>query len=127
MTRSLRRVLLVVAAAAMSSAYAQHKPSKLVTVNEAQEVAASAITLPATESGLAVFATCAGCPAKGFPASAATKYYLNRTPVKLADLRAAILTTPDAVLTVKYSVRNGQLVSISAPVAPTSAAPRRTP
>src|SRR5262245_19428640 len=111
MTPSLRRVLLAVAAAAaMSSAFAQQGPSKLVTLNEVREVAASEITLPASESGLAVFAVCVGCPAKSFPVTAATKYFLRTTPVTLEDLRAAILGKPNMILGVKYSVANGQLV-----------------
>ena len=128
MPRSLRRVLLVVAAAAaMSSVSAEQKPPKMVTVNEAHEVRGSSLTLPATESGVAVFPTCRECAPKSFSASASTQYFLQRTPVTLADFRAAVLGKPDLALTVKVSVESGALISIAAQVPPTAANPRRTP
>lgn len=123
---TLRRILLgVAAAAAVSSASAQERAATMVTANEAHEVSSSALTLPASEDGVAVYATCGGCPAKSFAATAATKYYLQGTSVSLADFRAAILGRPNLTLTAKHSVRSGALVSISASVAPTSAAAQR--
>ena len=125
---TLHRLLLgVAAAAAMSTGFAQQKSLKIVTVNEAHEVRASALTLPSGDSGVAVFSLCKECPAKTFPANADTKYTLRNTPVTLADLRTAILGKPETVLTVMVSVKSGALISIDAPVAPTSAVQRRTP
>jgi hypothetical protein len=119
-------LLAVAAAAAMSTVFAHEGPVKIVTVNEAHEVRASALTLPATESGVAVFAPCRECPAKSYPASAATQYFLQRTPVTLADFRSAVLGQPGLALTVKVSVESGALVSVAALVPP-SAGRRRTP
>lgn len=126
---TLRRVLLcVAAAAAMSSVFAQNKPAQnqITTVNEAHEVRVARLTLPASESGAAVFAPCYECAPKSFPASADTKYFLKNAPVSLAEFRAAVLGKPNLGLTVKVSVKTGALVSIGASVAP-PATPRRAP
>ena len=126
---TLRRVLLsLAAAAAMSSVFAQSKPAQnqITTVNEAHELRVKALTLPTSESGDALFAPCAECPIKSFPANADTKYFLRNVPVSLADFRAAILGKPEVGVTVKVSVKTGALVSIGASLAP-PAAPHRTP
>jgi hypothetical protein len=116
MTSSTRTLLLALAASAATAAVNAQTASKLVNKAIALEMPASSIVLPVSSTSAAVFPPCGDCAPKSFPVTSATKYYLRRTEVTAADLKVAILNQPDLVLTVKYSVGKGELVSITAPV-----------
>jgi hypothetical protein len=116
MTSSTRTLLLGLAAFAATAIVNAQVPSTLVNRAIALEVPASSIVLPLSSTSAAVFSPCGGCAPKSFPATSETKYYLRRTEVTAADLKAAILGRSDMALTVKYSVDKGELVSVTAPV-----------
>jgi hypothetical protein len=116
MTSSVFRVVLTALLVSGAATLAHAQTSKLVTRDLALEVAAGSIVLPTGPSSTAVFAPCGGCAPKSFPATAGTVYRLKRTPVTVTDLKAAIGSRPDLILTVVYSVESGQLVSITADI-----------
>jgi hypothetical protein len=115
MTSSIRTLLLgLVAFAAASAVEAQDASSKPTPRAVAVEIPAGSMVLPQSATSSAVFPACGGCLPKSFPVTAATQYYLSKSPVTVADLKAAIIGHPDLALTVKYYVDSGQIVSISA-------------
>jgi hypothetical protein len=115
MTSPLRRALLVMfAMGAVSSAQAQ-LAQQFKVVNVAAEVPARSLTLTASS---AVFPTCGDCATKSFPTTAATRYYLKRTVVTVDQLRAALAGRPDLIVTVKYSAKSSELISVSAELDP---------
>lgn len=124
MLTPFRRVLMALAAAlAFGQAFAQRAP-EFRNVNIALEVPAGTIVLPSSATSSLTMPPCAGCPARSFPITADTVYYLKRTPVTAEELRAAVLGHPELILTVKYSVKTGELVSITADVDPPAATGR---
>lgn len=113
MNSSIRRVLLAtVACGAIPFAHAQG--AVLQNTNIAAEVFAGSLTLPSGVGGAAVFAPCAECPPKSFPATAATRYFLGRKEVTVQELKAAIVGKPSLIVTAKYSASTGELISITA-------------
>ncbi|MBX5461348.1 MAG: hypothetical protein IRZ28_09680 [Steroidobacteraceae bacterium] len=121
MNSSIRHVLLAtVACGAITFAHAQG--AVLQNTNIAAEVSAGSLTLPSGVGGAAVFAPCAECPPKSFPATAATRYLLGRKEVTLQELKAAIIGKPSLIVTVKYSASTGELVSITADLPASTAA-----
>jgi hypothetical protein len=124
MTSSMIRGLLATLAVTgvVTLAHAQ-QAARLETQNLALEVVAGSLVLPTGANSAAVFPPCGGCAPKSFPTRADTVYRLRRTPVTVADLKAAIVSRPDLILTVIYSVKSGELISVTADIdAPT---PRR--
>lgn len=125
MTSSLIRGLLTLAVAGVVSLAHAQQASNLVTRDLALEVVAGSLVLPTGSNGTAVFPPCGGCTPKSFPTTADTVYRIRRTPVSVADLKAAIVGRPDLILTVIYSVQTGELISITADV--DVPPPRRAP
>jgi hypothetical protein len=119
MISSSRTLLLASALLAAASAFAAEppRPSRIVNKEIALEVLASSMTLP-TSMGVssAVFPECGGCPPKSFPTSSNTKYFVNRQQVAVADLKAAIVGQPNLMLTAVYSVKSGELISVTADI-----------
>jgi hypothetical protein len=110
MASSLSRSLLVLVALGASVVASA---ADLETVVLAMEAPAQSVTLPASETGPAVLPSCGGCPPKSFPTTATTAYYQGRQRITLAELRALAIRNPDVALTVSYTVKTGELVSIT--------------
>ncbi|MBK7252060.1 MAG: hypothetical protein IPI06_14670 [Gammaproteobacteria bacterium] len=90
------------------------RPPELKTVDLAVEAPAHSVVLPSGVDSALVTAPCAGCAPKSLRATAATGYFVNEQRVSLAELQTAIAGKPETMLTVLYSLKTGELLSVTA-------------
>jgi hypothetical protein len=121
--RIWRALMTLCALSIFAAAHAQ-VPAPFKTRNEALETDTRAVTLPSATDSMMTVAPCSSCPIKSLRATAKSTYYLRDQPVTLAQLRDAVAANPGAFLTVTYSVKTGDLVSINASIDPASYAGR---
>jgi tRNA(Arg) A34 adenosine deaminase TadA len=84
------------------------------TLNEALETDGRSVSLPASADGLMTVTPCAQCAMKSMRATSATTYFFREQPTTLAELKNAVAANPDVFLTVRYSLKSGELLSITA-------------
>ncbi|HEV7605940.1 MAG TPA: hypothetical protein VGO61_01280 [Steroidobacteraceae bacterium] len=84
------------------------------------EVQADAIALPASVPGTVVVTACSSCPVFSVETNENTVFEINDVAVRIAAMRAALLAQPNALVFLKTTPDNRQLVllSITSAVAP---------
>jgi hypothetical protein len=118
------RALIALCALGISGVANAQAPVPFKTRNEALETDTRAVTLPSATDSMMTVAPCSSCPIKSLRATAKSIYSLRDQPVTLTQLRNAVAANPGAFLTVTYSVKTSELVSINASIDPTSYAGR---
>lgn len=113
----LPRVLPALVLGCLATVAQAQRAPQLKTVNLAVEAPARSVVLPSGSNSALVTAPCAGCAPKSLRATASTTYFINEQRVSLAELKAAADAQPDALLTVLYSLKTGELLSVTAAVA----------
>jgi hypothetical protein len=114
----------LLAGALATSAQAQ-RANVFRNVTQAMETPVSSVTLPVSQTSSLVMPECASCPPKSYPVTANTRFLLGKSDVTVQELRAAVIDKPDLILTVKYSVKTGELVSVTADIEAPRAPVRR--
>lgn len=114
-TRLLAILLALSVGCLATSARAQRAP-ELRTVNLAVEAPARAVVLPSGQNSSLITAPCGGCAPKSFLATASTAYFVNEQRVSLAELKTAVAGDPQTFLTVLYSLKTGELISVTAAI-----------
>lgn len=113
----LPRTLLAIAAGCLTATVQAQGSPGFKTINLAVEAPAGGVVLPSGPNTALIAAPCHGCAPKSFFATATTTYFLNERPASLAELKAAVAAKPETFLTVLYSLKTGELLSVSAAVA----------
>jgi hypothetical protein len=94
-----------------------HGAPPLVNLEEAAEITSSALTLPVSANGVAIFQPCGRCKLLSARATERSQYFINKRPVSLEALRAAVAGTSTPVI-VFYDERSMELTRITASVQP---------
>jgi hypothetical protein len=121
MKLSLRCIVALALLGGFSSANAA--PQQLTFSIQATEVQVKNVILPLSATSALVETSCPGCPPRSHAITPTTQFFINKDAVGLEDLRAAVAGKPDLVLTVLFTIKSGNLVSITADL-PNRAAPR---
>jgi hypothetical protein len=124
MSFRLWRALMTLCALGIFAVSHAQAPVPFKTRNEALETDTRSVTLPSATDSMMTVATCSSCPIKSLRATPKSTYYLRDQQVTLTQLRDAVAANPGAFLTVTYSVKTGDLVSINASIDPASYAGR---
>jgi len=104
---------LLAAAASHAQAPGSAAP-RLQAVTIAAEVVAGSVVLPTAANGSLTMPACANCAPKSYQTTAATRYFIGERPVTIAELHAAVLKSPQGILTVSYDVKSGVVTEVSA-------------
>ncbi|MGD9596976.1 MAG: hypothetical protein AB7G76_10310 [Steroidobacteraceae bacterium] len=109
---ALAVLLAAPVASAQDATPGQRGPFAVVSV--AVEAVAGHVALPASTPGTLAMSTCAGCAPRSLQATAATRFVVEGEAVSLAQLHAAMLKNPNAIVTVHYIVTSGVVTEITA-------------
>lgn len=110
----------VLAVAAFGPAFAQ-TARPFITLHEALETDGRSVSLPAGAGGLMTLTPCGRCPMKSLRSTSTTLYSFGKTRTTLAEMKNAVAANPDVFLTVRYVVKSGELLSITASIDPRAA------
>jgi hypothetical protein len=103
----MKRTLIIgLLSAAVAWSGATH--SALQNIENAYEIAASAMTLPQTDGGQLIVHPCSACKTVFLPTDASTQYRVGASgaTVTLAEFRDAVRRNPKSLATVIYRLDN---------------------
>ncbi|MGB8328303.1 MAG: hypothetical protein WCE48_12095 [Steroidobacteraceae bacterium] len=112
----MRRFRYSLALLLLAAAIANGAPPT-VNLEEAAEIPSNALTLPVSANGVAIFQPCGRCKLLSARATDKSQYFINKRPVSLEALRAAVAGTSTPVV-VFYDERSMELTRIKALVQP---------
>ncbi len=119
------RCVVALAAFGVGTCAAAEPVNKFTTVVQATETPVKKLVLPLSATSSLVVTPCPSCAPQTHAVTAATQYFINKNAVTLQELRAAVADKPDLILTVAFTVKTGELVSITADLPYQAAAPTR--
>jgi hypothetical protein len=118
MTIPCSKMLFATIAALGLAGAAQAQKPDFEILEHAVEILSGKVTLPSTpESGL-VMPRCWDCPPKSYETNAETRYFLGDQEVSLGEFRAAVAPRVDTFLTVKYALKTGVVLRVTADIVP---------
>jgi hypothetical protein len=120
-----RTLCFALVAGSLAASVQAQRTNEFRNITTALETPVKSVVLPVSATSSLVMPECGNCPPKSYPVTANTKFLIGQSEVTMQELRAAVIDKPDLILTVKYTVKTGELVSVTADVEAPRAATRR--
>jgi len=107
----MRNIKLLFAAAMLAGSL-QALGQDLSRLGTAQELEAHTLTLPTSDGGTLIMNVCTSCPTFRFQTTPATEYIIGNQAVGLAQLRAAFLAKPDALVLLEITADRRSVIKL---------------
>jgi hypothetical protein len=120
-----RTLCFALVAGSLAASVQAQRANEFRNITTALETPVKSVVLPVSATSSLVMPECGSCPPKSYPVTADTKFLIGKSEVTAQELRAAVIDKPDLILTVKYTVKTGELVSVTADIEAPRASIRR--